>query len=97
MKSRILSTIGSSVGALLLSATLAQAANDPACVGEDQGVCDTLGLMLNARGKGCYRLMSVVPTGSNGYRINCVVSSSSEQRATYSLQFSADQSSYTVN
>lgn len=97
MKFKILSGIGYSISAFVLSATLAQAGNDPACAGEGQEICDTLGFMLNARGKGCYRMMSVSPTGANGYRINCVVSSSSDHRATYTLQFSADQSSYTVN
>lgn len=97
MKFKILSGIGYSISAFVLSATLAQAGNDPACAGEDQGICDMLGVMLNARGKGCYRMMSVSPTGANGYRISCIVSSSSDRRATYTLQFSADQSSYTVN
>lgn len=97
MKIKIFSGIGYSIAAFLLSASVAQAGNDPACTGEGQEVCDTLGFMLNARGKGCFRMMSVSPTGVNGYRINCIVSSSSDRRVTYTLQFSADQSSYTVN
>ena len=97
MKTKIFLGVGYSIAAILLSATFAQAGNDPACAGKGQEVCDTLGFMLNARGKGCYRMMSVSPTGANGYRISCIVSSSSDRRATYTLQFSADQSSYTVN
>ena len=97
MKIRFPSSIGYPVAVFLLSATFAQAGNDPACAGKGQEICDTLGLMLNARGKGCYRMMSVSPTGANGYRIDCIVSSSSDRRTTYTLQFSADQSSYTVN
>lgn len=82
---------------IILTATIAQAGSDPACSGGDQNVCDTLGTMINMKGKGCHRMMSVSPKGSNGYLITCVVSSSSTVRTTYTLQFSADQTSYTLN
>jgi hypothetical protein len=97
MKRKTISALRVSLAALLTSGTMAYAGNDPACLGKDQTVCDTLGAMINARGKGCYRMMSVSQVGSNGYRINCVVSSASEARITYTLQFSNDQSSYTLN
>ena len=72
------------------------AGNDPACVGEDQGICDSLGVMINARGRGCYRMLSVEPTGRDGYRITCITSSTDSRRVTYTLQFSADRTSYTL-
>ncbi len=74
----------------------AWAGNDPACVGGDQGICDMLGVMINARGKGCYSMLSVEPTGNDGYRITCIVSSTDGCRVTYTLQFSADRTSYTL-
>lgn len=97
MKAKILSGIGLSIAVFLFSNTLVRAGNDPACAGKDQGICDTLGVMLNLRGKGCHRMMSVSPTGANGYSIGCIVSSSSDRRTIYLLQFSPDQSSYIVN
>lgn len=97
MKLNIITSATCIVTALVFSTTLASAGNDPACNGKDQNVCDTLGAMLNVRGKGCYQMVSVSPIGANGYRITCVVSSSSSTRATYTLKFSSDQTSYTVN
>ncbi|WP_205859814.1 hypothetical protein [Cochlodiniinecator piscidefendens] len=72
-------------------------ARDPACANGDQGVCDMLGSMILAKGRGCHRMMSVTPLGNNAWRINCVVSSTSDARATYTLRFNADRTSYTLN
>ena len=72
-------------------------ARDPACAGTDQSVCDMLGTLIIAKGRGCHRMMSVSPLGNDGWRVNCVVSSSSSSRVTYTLQFSADRTSYTLH
>ena len=89
---------GAALQAVLMGSgtTAAFAGDDPACAGRDQGICDTLGLMLLQKGRGCHRMLSVTPTGQNGYRITCIVSSTSNRKVAYVLQFSSDQSSYTV-
>ena len=81
----------------LTAAQPAVAGNDPACAGSDQSVCDTLGAMINAKGRGCYRMLLVQPTGSDGYGISCEVSSTDRSRVSYTLQFSADRTTYTLN
>ena len=89
------------VAAALAFGTMAFAipahASDPACSGGDQGVCDMLGSMIAAKGKGCHRMMSVTPIGNDGWRISCVVSSTSSTRATYTLRFNSDRTSYTLD
>ena len=76
------------------------AADDPACAGKDPNVCDMLGFMINAKGKGCYRMLSVTPlastTGGDRYRIVCRLNSTSNEQVTYTLEFGPDSQSYEV-
>ena len=85
---------------LSLIATTALAANDPACVGKNQDVCDFLGMMLIARGKLCYKMISVTPlqsmSGGDRYRIVCQETSTSTARLTYTLDFGPGNKSYEV-
>lgn len=86
------------VAALVLMSLLGpvKAADDPACRGKDSNVCDTLGTMINLKGKGCYRMMKVNPNGSDSYRITCELASYDKSLVTYTLTFSDDRKSYVV-
>lgn len=85
---------------LALVAPIAIAGNDPACVGKNQDVCDTLGTMLLAKGKFCKIMYTVVPVstrdGGNTYRIECQETSTSDKRVTYVLAFGPGNQSYNV-
>jgi len=85
---------------LLLMPSIALAGNDPACYGKNQEACDGLGMMLLAKGKGCYKMYEVTPLAPNGggdrYRIKCQVSSSSPEKVSYFLEFGHGNSSYEV-
>ncbi len=88
------------VFALSLIATTALAANDPACAGKSQDVCDGLGVMLIAKGK-LYKVMyTVTPissrNGGDTYRITCKETSTSDKQVTYVLAFGPGNKSYTV-
>ena len=76
------------------------AANDPACAGKDQDVCDMLGVMLIAKGKLCSKMLTVTPlaprNGGDRYQITCKVSSSSATQATYLLEFGPGNRDYEV-
>ncbi|HIJ80009.1 MAG: hypothetical protein OEY01_16065 [Desulfobulbaceae bacterium] len=79
---------------------LALAGNDPACFGKNQDLCDGLGMMLLAKGKGCYRMYEVTPLSPNGggdrYRIKCQITSTSSDKVSYFLEFGPGNSSYEV-
>ena len=60
-------------------------AGDPACEGRDQGICDTLGAMINLRGQGCYQMLSINPLGGDVYSVTCELSSSDPTHVTYTI------------
>lgn len=85
---------------LSMIATRALAANDPACAGKDQDVCDGLGVLLIAKGKPCKVMDSVTPIasrdGGDTYRIVCQETATSTSRVTYILAFGPGNKSYSV-
>ena len=86
--------------AVSLIASAAIAANDPACAGKNQDVCDGLGVMLLAKGKPCKTMYSVTPVssrdGGDTYRIVCQETSATNKRVTYILAFGPGNRTYNV-
>ena len=60
-------------------------AGDPACDGRDQGICDTLGALINAKGQGCYKMLSISPSGDDVYSVTCELSSTDTTHVTYAV------------
>ena len=81
---------------LALTGATAFAIEHPGCKGKDNKLCDTLGLLINAKGKGCFRLMTVVVLGNDSYRLTCELASYDKSLVTYVLRFTNGNKSYTV-
>lgn len=92
-KSKILSI---TILILGLSSGTAQAIEHPACGGKDNNVCDTFALMINLKGKGCFRLMKVEPKGGEKYRLTCELASYDKSKISYTFKFANNKKSYTV-
>ena len=84
------------VVALGLGSGTAYATDDPACAGKDNNICDTLGMLLNLKGKGCYRLMKIQPQGNDAYRLTCELASYDRSIVKYTLKFTNNRRSYVV-
>ena len=67
------------------------AKNDPACEGKDQKLCDNFSKILNSRGKGCFRIMKVIPIGNDKYTLKCELSSSNQFLVSYTLKYSNNE------
>jgi len=66
----------------------------PACEGKDNNVCDTLGMLINMKNKGCYRIMNVSEIGNNVYRVSCELASYNTSLVTYTVEM--NDNSYNV-
>jgi hypothetical protein len=80
----------------LFFAEAAYAIDHPACAGKDNNLCDTLGALVNLKGKGCYRLLNVTPLGKDAYRLTCELASYDRSSVTYTLRFIDGRKNYTV-
>jgi hypothetical protein len=76
--------------------TAAGARDHPGCAGKDNNLCDTVGLLINMKGKGCLRVMKVVPAGDERFVITCELASYDRSLITYTLTFVNGRKSYTV-
>ena len=79
-----------------LGSGMAHATDHPACAGRDNNLCDTFGLLVNLKGKGCYRLMKIQPQGNDTYRLTCELASYDRSHITYTLKFTNSGKSYVV-
>ena len=75
----------------------AHATDHPTCAGKYNNLCDTFGeMMINMKGKGCYRLMKIQPQGNDTYRLTCELASYDRSHITYTFQFTNNRQSYVV-
>ena len=84
-------------GLLIALSSPAHAIAHPACVGKDNNLCDTFGLLINLKGMGCYRLMNITPLGGEAYRLTCELASNNRSLITYTLRFIDGNRKYTVD
>lgn len=85
------------LAALLIASAGSAAAQDPGCKNVDQSACDTLGMLINAKGKGCARITKVVPSDDfNRYAVTCELASYDRRLITYVLTFFDGRTRYTV-
>ena len=68
----------------------------PACEGKDNRVCETMAVMINARGRGCFRMMSVQPIDANAYRVTCELAPDDRSMVTYEVKFRNGRRNYVV-
>lgn len=81
---------------LLGNYALAQQTQHPGCEGKDNNICDTLGLMINSRMMGCFRVMNVDYRSQDFFRITCELASYDRSLIEYDLRFHDNRSSYSV-
>lgn len=80
----------------LLMVSVSWAIEHPGCAGKSNDTCDTLALMINMKGKLCYRVMNVQALGNDAYNLACEYASDDRTIRRYTIEFSSDRKSYTV-
>ena len=83
------------LSAVLVSGTVS-AIEHPACAGKDNRACDTFGMLLNLKGKGCYRLLKVEPLEKGTYILTCELASTNRSKVTYQFRFVDGEKDYVV-
>ncbi len=78
------------------SYTEAQPTQHPGCAGKNNNICDTLGMMINMRSYGCFRVMDVEALTSDRYHVTCELASYDRSEVTYDLRFQNNRRSYSV-
>ena len=69
----------------LMPVQSAFAIEHPGCTGKKNEACDIFAMLLNLRGKGCYRLMQVDPMGEQVYLLTCELASTNRKAIKYLL------------
>ena len=81
---------------LILMSGSATAIDHPGCAEKDNDLCDSMAMLVNLRGKGCYRLMTVEPLGNSAYRLTCELASYDRSHITYTFKFTDGQKNYVL-